>query len=144
MHLQMRKASVGFVLAGLLIAAGAARAQTARFDVPFQFKVGKVLMPAGAYIIQRANTYDTATEEMRGVDPHTSASNDYFIPSPVELRGRKDTTDLIFRCYSGECFLSQIWTAGNPIGKEVRLQVPESLLAREAPAPDEVEVAALR
>ena len=136
MDLRVRKRTVRLALASLLVLTLAAYAQEVRVDVPFQFTVGKTHMPAGAYALRSASTYDTSVEVIEGKDHRTSGSNDFFNSLPVEERGRKNETDLVFRCYNGECFLSQIWIEGTShVGRQVPLQVPERLLAKDVPAP---------
>ena len=144
MHFQTLKRSVWFVLGGLLILVGAACAQTVRVDVPFQFTVGEVLMPAGVYTIQKLYSDRSGLESMRGTDQETLGSSDVFTSTPIEERSRKNESDLVFRCFKGECFLSQIWIAGNQVGEQVPLHIPQRLLANEAPAPQEFVLAALR
>jgi hypothetical protein len=144
MHFHMCRKSVWLVLAGLLIVAECASAQTVRVRVPFQFTVGKVPMPAGTYTIAALADSSQGMELIWGMDRTTSGSHDYFTSSPIEKRGRKNETDLVFRCFNNECFLSQVWMADNHVGRQLSLEVPARLLANEAPAPHELMVAALR
>jgi hypothetical protein len=144
MHFQISRKSVWFVLAGLLIVAECASAQTVRVKVPFQFTVGRAPMAAGTYTIAALSDSTQGMELIWGMDRSTSGSHDYFTSSPIEERGRKNETDLVFRCFNNECFLSQVWIAGNHVGRQLPLQVPARLLANEAPAPQEFVLAALR
>ena len=144
MHLRVFNQTVQLALASLLFVTGAAYAQELRVDVPFQFTVGKAQMPAGPYLIRRAIPIYVSAEMIRGTDQRTSGSSDFFNTTAVENKGRKNETDLVFRCYNSECFLSQIWIAGSNVGRQVPLQIPERLLAQGAPAPNDFVIVAKR
>jgi hypothetical protein len=136
---KMSKRSMLLALAALLLAAGSAYAQNDRFNVPFQFVIGKSVMPAGHYSIKSASRnsgtliiQDDQTGRLRFVDGN-----------PIRSRGAQDQTKLVFHCYSGSCFLSQVWT-GNDVGRQLTESSQELELAKQSPAVRVPVVAALR
>ena len=62
--------------------------------------------------------------------------------NPIRSRGAQDQTKLIFHCYSGSCFLSQVWT-GNDVGRQLKESSQELELAKQNPAVRVPVVAAL-
>jgi hypothetical protein len=143
-HFQACTKSVWFVLAGLLIVAECSSAQAVRVNVPFEFTVGSVAMPAGTYSIDPESDSEQAMDLIWGMDRSTARAHDYFSSRPIEVSGRKNETDLVFRCFDRECFLSQVWMAGNHTGRQLSVQIPSRLTAKGAPPPRELVVAALR
>lgn len=143
-HFRTSKNSSWLVLAGLLIVAECTAAQTVRVNVPFQFTVGNVPMPPGTYSIEPLSYSEQGMDLIWGMDRSTSELHDYFSSRPVEVSDRNNETDLVFRCFNRECFLSQVWMADNHVGRQLSLQVPARLLANEGPAPHEIVLAALR
>lgn len=135
----MSKRNMLLALAALLLAAGSAYAQNYEFNVPFQFAIGKSVMPAGHYSIKSASRdsgtliiQDRQTGRLRFVDG-----------IPIRSRGAQDQTKLVFHCYSGSCFLSQVWT-GNDVGRQLTKSSQELELAKQSPAVRVPVVAALR
>ena len=143
-HFQACRKSVWFVLAGLLIVAEYSSAQTMRVNVPFEFTVGRVAMPAGTYSIDPESDSEQGMDLIWGMDKSNDRVHDYFSSRPIEVSGRKNETDLVFRCFDHECFLSQVWMAGNKTGRQLPVQIPSRLTAKGAPPAREFVVAALR
>lgn len=132
------------VLAGLLVAGGSAKAQTIRdnFDVPFHFNVGTEVMPAGAYSVASGLPWSGGgVLVIRGLDDTGRAH--FIIANAVESLRPQDQTRMVFRCYGGSCFLSQVWTAGQVVGSQLLVSHQERLLAKKGPAL-RVAIAALR
>src|SRR5690348_3834517 len=111
---KMSKRNVLLALAALLIAAGSAYAQSVRSNVPFQFTVGTTVMPAGHYSIKSGYPDPDWALSIRDLDRHTLRLR-FLNTSPVRSLAAQDQTKLVFHCYSGSCFLSQVWT-GNDVG----------------------------
>ena len=131
----MVRRSVVLGFAVLMSVAGCAYAQTinAKFDIPFKFNVGKSVMPAGAYYVETATAQsDSGMLLIRRQDRRRGGS---FLSANAVLnpRAAQDKTELIFHCYSGRCFLSQVWTAGSEVGRQVVVSRQEHLLARQGP-----------
>ena len=133
---KMSKRNMLLALAALLLAAGSAYAQNYEFNVPFQFAIGKSVMPAGHYSIAR----DSGTLIIQ--DRQTGRSR-FVNGNPIRSRGAQDQTKLVFHCYSGSCFLSQVWT-GNDVGRQLTKSSKELELAKQSPAVRVPAVAALR
>jgi hypothetical protein len=123
----MSQRNVLLALAALLLAAGSAYAQNDRFNVPFQFAIGKSVMPAGHYSIKSASQLGTLIIQ----DRQTGRSR-FVDGNPIRARGAQDQAKLVFHCYSGSCFLSQVWT-GNDVGRQLTVSHRERQLAKEVP-----------
>jgi len=100
-----------------LLSAGAAQAEV-RITVPFDFSVGKVLLPSGTYAIGKIGAAQTLLQLQNskikaGVIEQIHA---------VELdRGAVSQDDkLVFHRYGNQYFLAQFWVAGSATGFELR------------------------
>jgi hypothetical protein len=135
---KMSKRNMLLALAALLLAAGSAYAQNDGFNVPFQFAIGKSVMPAGHYFIKSASPNSGTL-----IIQHGQTGRSRFVDgNPIRSRGAQDQTKLIFHCYSGSCFLSQVWT-GNDVGRQLKESSQELELAKQNPAVRVPVVAAL-
>lgn len=80
-------------------------------NVPFDFLVGKVSMPAGEYTISQAHQVVT----LRNTTGHLSGvivlTNGEYRPND-QAEGK-----LVFNRYGNEYYLSNIWTPNNPLGR---------------------------
>jgi hypothetical protein len=128
----MLKRNVLLALVALLIAAGSAYAQSVEFSVPFQFTVGTTEMPAGDYSIKSASG-PWRMLIIQGLDRQTARSR-FLNYNSVKSFGVQDQTKLVFHCYGGLCFLSQIWTEGNDVGRQLMEGRQERLVAKHDPA----------
>jgi hypothetical protein len=136
-----RNVLLGFV--ALLIAAGSAYAQSTKFVVPFQFTIDKMAFPAGSYLINSSYGSGSATIlTIEGLDRHTSPK-EVLTSIPAESLNAQHQAKLIFRCYGGSCFLSQVWT-GNNVGRQLRESREERQLAKQDTEPRVRALAALR
>jgi hypothetical protein len=136
----MSKRNVLLALAALLIVAGSAYAQSLKFKVPFQFTVDKMVMPAGYYWIE--SSHDSGLLTIEGLDRKT-APKKVLNSNPVESLGPQYKAKLIFHCYDGSCFLSQIWTGGG-VGRYLTEDRQERQLAKQGLAPRVPTIAAIR
>jgi hypothetical protein len=90
-------------MATALVASTAAWAETAVTEIPFQFSVGKTILPAGKYTVDteigqrvlRVRSKDWQHAIMILVTPTQN--------SPATGRGKA-----VFNCYNGNCFLSKV------------------------------------
>jgi hypothetical protein len=139
-EVQMSKRNVLLALAALLIAAGSAYAQSIKFQVPFQFTIDNMVMPAGYYWIE--SSHDSGLLAIEGLDRQTSPKR-FLNANPVESLGRQYEAKLIFNCYGGSCFLSQVWT-GNNVGRQLGESRQERQLAKQGLEPRVPALAALR
>jgi hypothetical protein len=100
--------------AALLLAASVSIAQTKQGDVtadiPFPFVVAKQTLPAGHYIVSPASA-----DSLRIHDAHNRGT---FVPTQSTQRPRSDNRcKLVFHRYGDTYFLSEVWVAGNSMGK---------------------------
>ena len=135
----MSKRNMLLALAALLLAAGSAYAQNDRFNVPFQFAIGKSVMPAGHYSIKSASRNSGTLI----IQDHQTGRLRFVDGNPIRSRDAQDQTKLVFHCYSGSCFLSQVWT-GNDVGRQLTESSQELELAKQSPTVRVPVVAALR
>ena len=127
---------------GLLLATASAYAQTGlvKANVPFNFIVEKTELPAGAYVIQRVGSSDTAM----AIESSDRKVIKLVMPNACESARAQDTTKLVFHRYGSEYFLAEVWTKGNARGKQLHKSGRESEVAMDYPAEDVVVVATLR
>jgi hypothetical protein len=126
-------------LAALVIAAGSAYAQSPKFNVPFQFTIDKMVMPAGNYSIKSASDSDSMLI-IQGLDKPVRSRFLFLFTNLLQSVGQ---TKLIFNCYGGSCFLSQVWTGSN-VGRQLRESRQERQLAKQGPAAGVHALAAVR
>lgn len=104
------------VLAGLLLSTLTSIAQTKAGDVvtnvPFPFRVAGHEMPAGHYVV------NTALDLGLGIHNRQNQGT-FVITHSVERAVSENTTKLVFHRYGSTYFLSEVWIAGNTIGKRL-------------------------
>jgi hypothetical protein len=109
----MRLFRIAFYTA-LLLAASASIAQTKQGDVtadiPFPFVVATQTLPAGHYIVSPLNTDNLSI--------HDASNHNMFVPAHSAQRPMNDNRcKLVFHRYGDTYFLSEVWVAGNAMGK---------------------------
>jgi len=97
-------------------------------NIPFGFTVGNKTLPAGVYTVARASMADPVTllirrEDGRAVGVLTQTQG-------VQALRRQDQTKLVFHRYGDRYFLTQIWTAGDTAGRELRKSRAERELVK--------------
>ena len=113
----------------VLLASGIGRAQSEagiiKVSIPFDFNIGSHRFSAGEYSMKplMQNMTSLRTRDGRVVTTITSNS--------VESRSVPSSVKLIFNRYSERYFLSQIWEAGNEIGRELPRSSAEAEVAGE-------------
>lgn len=138
----MKKQALTLVgVLGLLLAAGSVFAQSGeiRANVPFDFVVNHVTLPAGQYTVTTAGAGNMALM-IRGFDKGVMLVN----AIPAQKASASDRTKLVFRCYGDHCFLAQIWTEGSARGRILPKNGHESELALDSTSHDRVLFASLR
>src|SRR5262249_17180608 len=98
-----------------MLAAPVVRAQSDMLvaNIPFQFNVGKVVLPFGEYGVRML---DPATLMIQSRDGQRAA---FATTIGANSSKKVDEGKLVFNRYGTQCFLSQIWSFGNPMGKEL-------------------------
>jgi hypothetical protein len=83
-----------------------AQDQRERADIPFAYHVAHQTLPPGKYTVQETNSRSLFMLR------ENSSGHSIFVSVVPADTGKKDTK-LTFRCYAGECSLSQIWIGGD-------------------------------
>jgi hypothetical protein len=129
----MKKQALTLVgVLSLLLAAGSAFAQSGqvRANVPFDFVVNKVTLPAGAYSI----TTEGGGNEIlviRGLENHSVRLAN---ANAVETLKAPTQSKLVFRRYGNRYFLSQVWSVNSDRGMEIPKSSLESEIALDSTA----------
>ena len=128
----------------LLAAAQRARAQEAvavLVNIPFAFTAGRAALPAGEYRVEKLSP-GSMVLAIRSTDLRAAAYVTAFATATAEPQAK---SKLVFRRYGNSYFLSQLWMAGSPNGRELPKSSKEkeqALTAREQ-TPDQVTIVAL-
>jgi hypothetical protein len=122
----------------LLMASGAANAQLGstkelRFNVPFDYNVGKATMKAGNCSVQHAGTQNALL--IRG-----NGSSALALSGSVSGKAVSETK-LVFNKYGDQYFLAQVWVQGDDIGEQLPRTRMENELTSKA-QPDSVVILA--
>jgi hypothetical protein len=129
---------------GLLLVAACANAQSVNVNanVPFDFTVGKSILPAGEYSIQSLASATGTVLAIRGED---SAKNMLASANTAETLNPSPNSRLVFHKYGDKYFLAQIWLQGERTGREFKISRREAEMAKSVPTSEDVIVlAALR
>ena len=124
----MKKLTTKLMIAAtvLVAASGAASAQTLTAQIPFEFRVGNRVMPAGTYQVGLASSVSSA--------PLFLLRGDYSRRSAIlmaQARGdprkawaAEGGAKLEFACAGGSCALAELWD-GSRGGPAYRFRLPE-------------------
>ena len=136
MYKQMFKALAVISLFGML-AAPVVQAQSGMLvaNIPFQFNVGKAVLPAGEY---RVKPMHPSTFLIQSKDGHQSA---VAITIGVSSSKEEDTGKLVFNRYGNQYFLSKVWRPGNREGRELLKSRAEIEIAKSVSSPEATTVA---
>jgi hypothetical protein len=138
----MKRQLLALIGLGMLMATSAAYAQTreVKANIPFNFIVENATFPAGNYVFHDLSVGSRAMA-IQSADHKLTRM---VVPNACESDSAARTTSLLFRRYGDQYFLTQVWTAGKDIGR----QLPESRREAEVAASREplniVVVATLR
>ena len=97
---------LGFVVGSIYGQSGAPKMKV---TVPFQFSIGQATLSAGQYLITSLNDR-VLVQEVSG------RNNALTFTGRLDRKVSEQNSRVIFDCYSGECFLSQIWFTGQEAG----------------------------
>lgn len=113
----------------VLLASGLGHAQSEsrniRVNIPFDFNIGLQRFSAGEYSLAPLLSNTTLLRNRNGQVLTSIATNS------VESRRVSSSVKLIFNRYSERYFLSQIWEAGNEVGREIPKSPAETEVAGE-------------
>ncbi len=108
----MEKLKTFFLILGATAGATALSAQTkAVADIPFDFTVSKVTMPAGEYVLQSESP---AGDMLRLINKDTGKSISVLAPrtNATYRGGSTGAGAVIFHRYGDQRFFSEVWTPG--------------------------------
>lgn len=108
----MKRLKTILLILGATAGSTALSAQTkAVADIPFDFTVSTVTMPAGEYVLQSASP---ASDMLRLINKDTGKSISVLAPQTnAGYRGDSTATGaVIFHRYGGQRFFSEVWTKG--------------------------------
>jgi hypothetical protein len=129
-----------FAALALLLIAAATQAQQTKVTatIPFDFVVGDHSYPAGQYQISRV-FHDEIVLQISDAS-HTVSAN--LISDNCMRPTASKNTELVFRRSGDSYFLYQVWTQGNPYGREFSSSPAEKVLAKNHQHLETVTVAA--
>ena len=93
-------------------------------NIPFEFSVGKMILPAGEYTVRYGAQ---GVLVIQSVDRRASQ---IFMTISTQASTPRDKSSLVFNQYGNRYFLSSIWTAGDYLGHELRKPHAEMELIR--------------
>jgi hypothetical protein len=94
--------------ATLVVAAGAAQAQTIKAEIPFSFRVAGTVLPAGEYRVESKSRVGVPIFWLANPDAHRSIVTMAYLHDSVP-----STSDpkLTFECYGANCVLVRMSSA---------------------------------
>ena len=120
-----------------MLAAPVVQAQSGMLvaNIPFQFNVGKAVLPSGEYHVKAMNP---TTFLIQSKDGHQAAvANTIGVSSSKE----EDNGKLVFNRYGNQYFLSKVWRPGNREGRELLKSRAEIEIAKSISSPEATTVA---
>ena len=129
-----RKAACAAVAVAAILVVGASRARAeetvaTNLKVPFAFMVGDVRLPAGDYTVQKASMGEDVLEIVSADGQHAALAS--TIPATSD---RGDNTQLVFRKFGNDYFLSRIAHEGEEREIILTPHIMEREIARAARA----------
>lgn len=94
-------------------------------NIPFDFSVGDKTLSAGQYAIARASSDGTM---LKVGNREESASR---LTQSVQANEPKEQTMLVFNRYGSRYFLSQVWLAGEIVGRQMQKSDAEKAIEQE-------------
>jgi len=125
---------------GLLLVVSAAHAQTTNVlaRIPFDFVVGKQMLPAGEYTLKSLDQISNALV-IRGEQGATQIT----LTHAAGKSEPAEKTVLIFHRVGDEYFLAEVWVEGNSSGRALPKSPVETQMAMNHKGSESVTVAAL-
>ena len=125
---------------GLLLVVSAAHAQTTNVlaRIPFDFMVGKQMLPAGEYTLKSLDQISNALV-IRG----EQGARKITLTQAEEKPGPAEKTVLIFHRVGDEYFLAEVWVEGNSSGRALPRSPVETQMAMNHKDSESVIVAAV-
>ncbi len=102
-------------------------ASPAKANIPFDFHVGKKVLPAGEYKVGKPHNQQS-TVAVYGMKGQGSAVS---LAGSIQTGKAPQTTKLVFRRYGDQYFLAQIFFVGNTTGVEMSRTKAERKVSKE-------------
>ena len=136
----MNRLRCAFFALGLLLVASAVQAQAdgVKADIPFDFVVGKQMLPAGEYTVINQGPVNQAIL-IRSDEGKTAVLS---LTQSCSSLNPSAKTKLVFHTMAGRYFLYQIWTEGNSSGRQLPKSKAEVELANNIDTTGEFVLAA--
>lgn len=139
----MKKNLLSLAMSLALLMSAAAHAQTTRMNVnvPFDFTVRGVTLPAGEYEVKADGPWGGPVLSIHNV--HSNAGSLF---TSISCRSQKPAVDskLVFRHYGQRYFLAEVWSANNFTGRQVKIDPRQKELARNQPKEEVTLIASKR
>jgi hypothetical protein len=118
----MRKTAYQLLIASLFVAlltplaAWAQSEDHLKVDVPFQFRAGDAVLPAGVYKVQQVDLRDPDVIFIEGINNHSEA----MVPAlPAVSKNNSAQSTLDFDKVGGHEVLTNIWVGGEEQGYQI-------------------------
>jgi hypothetical protein len=113
-------------------------------NVPFEFHIGNMVLPAGNYIVRPISGFSPSILTIQALD-QTARMILFVCPSRTQA-GSAQITRLVFNRYGSTYFLSEVWQGFGSVGLQLGLSKAERIMAREmarAARPHNTELASV-
>jgi hypothetical protein len=113
-----------------------AQEQRVAVNIPFDFVVGNMQLPAGEYVV-------SASAETRGlilISAKASTTSVFVNTYPTTANAPQTESKLVFNRYGDRYFLSQVWREGASQGREITKSAREKEVAQSAALETEGQV----
>ncbi len=129
-----RRVSLMAIMLGSFLFSAALALAEVRFNVPFDFTVGKVTSPCGVLQREQSGYYSDPFVSLKNSDGNEGAFEQI---NSVQLNPGQmsDATKLIFHRYGDQYFLAEFWNLGSKTGYEFRRSKAEREIARNLAQP---------
>lgn len=115
-------ASLGLFV-GLAVAPAYGQVWGVKVKVPFRFVVANKTLPEGEYLLSPVHD-EVFVQDSEGKRVAMVLTN------AVGGRTVGKTGEVVFECYTDQCFLSQLWTPGQDTGRELLRSRLETEIAK--------------
>jgi hypothetical protein len=112
-----------------------------RVTIPFDFTVGKAVLPAGVYEIQKQGAFQN-----QFLFTHAGGPGTFVAGYSVERSSATEQATVVFNRYGGTYFLQSIWPGDDALGMGIVKSKTESEFAKTASVrrPEQVTLIASR
>ncbi len=128
---------LGLVLMAGLAPVYAQSSANARFQIPFEFVVGNLTLPAGDYRVE----YVAQTSTMTIANANGKLTT-MVLSNPISGNSIPSKCKMVFNRYGAKYFLSQMWISNNDRGRAITRSVYEKEVAALGLKTKTVEIAA--